>query len=543
MTLPPGELRDRRLREAAAARLKPEPLSLAQRLAALPAEERERILDGLSALECARLVLDWRFWARPTQLAPVDPHWVIWLLLCGRGWGKTRTGAETVRELVERGEARSIGLIGPSMGEVWKTMVFGTPDAPGLTGVFPPNRRVEVRRKDCQVIMHINGCANEGTACGCPTATLYTAEEPELRGPNLDLVWCDELAKWRYLQTIWDNLEMVMRAPGRRPPRIIVTTTPRPIELIKQLLDDPDVRVTFGSSFANAANVAPSWLNRIKRKFSGSRQGLQELYGALLEDNPDALFHLRTIEPARVEVGPPLRRIVVAVDPAISTKRRSDITGIVVLGVAHDGDIYVLADLSGVEFSREGQGLKYHHPDESIKHGPDAWGELVVRAYIHFKADAVIGERNRGGDLVAQNVRTSMREYALKHGLSGVAAGIKIEEVVATRGKETRAEPVATLYEQGHVHHVGQLPELEDEITQWNPRLTPVSPNRLDALVWGVHALSDFGDDPQPDVKELGAGLAAANRRLLGSRRWEGGRGGGSRLAANDNGDAAVVAA
>lgn len=540
----PGELRDERLRAAAAARSTPEPLSLAQRLAALPAADRERILDGLSPSECSRLLCDWRFWARPTQLAPADPYWVVWLMLCGRGWGKTRTGAETVRELVERGEARSIGLIGPSLTDVWRYMVFGTPDAPGLTRVFPANRRLEPRRTDRQLIFHVDGCEVEGSSCGCPLATIYTAEEPELRGPNMDLVWCDELAKWRYLRTIWDNLEMTMRTPGKRPPRIIVTTTPRPLELIKELLDDPDVRVTFGSMFANAANLHPSYVRRMARKYASSRLGSQELFGMVLDDNPDALFHARTIDAARVDQAPELRRIVVAVDPAISATKRSDLTGIVVIGIAHDGELYVLADLSGVEFKREGTGLVYHHPDEPVKHSPEAWGELVVRAYRHFGADAVIGERNRGGDLVNANVRAAAREFAAKHKLTGVAAVVKYEDVLATRGKVTRAEPVATLYEQGRVHHVGQLVQLEDEITSWNPKVTPVSPNRLDALVWGAHALADFGAEPEPDRTEQARGLAEVNRRLRGPGRWDGGRASSrERLAANDNDEPAAVAA
>lgn len=541
---PAGELRDERLREAARDRGRPEPLSLAQRLAALPAANRERILSSFTPADFARLQWDWRFWARPTQLAPVDPFWVVWLILCGRGWGKTRTGAEAVRECIERGTARSIGLIGPSLNDVWRYMVFGTPDAPGLTRVFPPSRRIEVRRSDRQVIFHLDECETEGCGCGCPLATVYTAEEPELRGPNMDLVWCDELAKWRYLRAIWDNLEMTMRSPGAQPPRIIVTTTPRPLDLIRELLDDPEVRVTWGSMFANAANLHPSYVRRMQRKYANSRQGSQELFGALLDDNPDAMFHSRSIQDSRVDAYPPLRRIVVSVDPAISKTDRSDIIGIVVMGEGENGELYVLADLSGVEFKREGRGLVYHHPSEPIKHGPEAWGELVVRAYHHFHADSVIGERNRGGDLVGANTRAAAREYAIRHNLTGVAGIVKYEDVLATRGKQTRAEPVATLYEQGRVHHVGILAQLEDEMTGWNPKSTPVSPNRLDALVWGAHALANFGADPQPTTNEMGAGLMEANRRLRGPRRWDSGSSGGrERLAANDNGAAESAAA
>lgn len=504
---PPGELLDARLKEAAQERSRPEPLSLAERLALLPEEERAAVL-ALPAADCAKLLHDWRFWGRPSQFAPEDPHWVVWLLLCGRGWGKTRTGAEWVRERVESGEARSIGLIGPSLGDVWKTMVFGTLDAPGLVAVFGPRRRVEVRRSDRQVVMHEEGCDVEGTECGCPVATVYTAEEPELRGPNLDTVWCDELAKWRYLRTIWDNLEMALRAVGRKPPRICITTTPRPLDLLKELLDDPDVRVTWGATFANAANLASTFVSRMVRKYSKSRLGQQELFGALLGDNPDALFRATSIDAAREEACPDLVRVVVAVDPAVSTKKRSDLTGIAVLGIGADGDIYVLADLSGCAFDREAKGLKAWREEEPRKHSPEEWAELVLRAYWHFKADAVVAEVNRGGDLVAANVRAAV--YRMR----GPNAVVPVETVRATRGKMVRAEPVSTLYEQGRVHHVGQLPDLEAEMTEWNPGLSRESPNRLDAVVWGVFALAHLGDDPEEDPTPGYRGLAAANRRL-----------------------------
>lgn len=510
----PCELRDYRLAAAARAANEPEPLPLAHACALELGVDAVLEEVGRDVLGAQRALWDWRLWARPTQLQPADADWSIWLILAGRGWGKTRTGVEWIRERVQSGDAVSIGLIGPSISDVWKTLVFGTVAAPGLARIFPPwERRVEVRRQDRQVVMHAPSCQRDGVECGCPVATLYTAEEPELRGPNLDTVLCDELAKWRYLDTIWDNLEMTLRSPGVRPPRICITTTPRPLPRILELLDDPDVRVTFGSTFANAANLHSKFLARMQRRYGGSRIGQQELFGLVLGDNPDALFKGAILEANRVEAAPELVRIVVAVDPAVSTNRKSDLTGIAVLGIDARGHVYVLADLTGVAFDRKQKGLVVWRSEEPLKHSPEEWGELVCRAVEHFEADAVVGERNRGGDLVASNVRMCWKE-ALRQGLVKAPA-VKVSEVLATKNKTVRAEPVSTLYEQGRMHHIGLLPELETEMTQWNPKLLRPgeSPNRLDAVVWGAYDLAGFTDEEKIPVDH--AAIAEANRRIL----------------------------
>lgn len=516
MTCEPGQLRDRRLARAAAAKDRAEPLSPAQRDALFNCEPA---LCALRPSECHAVLDDWRYWARPTQLAPEGQKWVIWLILAGRGWGKTRTGAEWVKERIESGEGKSIGLIGPTLADVWDQMVFGTDDAPGLVKLFdhlPPKQRPWVNRNDKKIYFY----NADGSVRA--VAKIFTAEEPEVRGPNIDTWWCDELAKWPKLETCWANIEMTLRAKGRTPPRVCVTTTPRPLGLIKDLLDDPAVRFTFGSTFANAANLASSFLARILKKYAGSRLGLQELFGILLGDNPDALWRMSAIEVHRWTdpIPPTLRRVVVAVDPAISATRRSDLTGIIVLGIGFDDHLYVLADLTGVELLQvEGapRALDYFRPppDEPHKQGPEEWGELVVKAAWHYQADAVVCERNRGGDLVAANVRASIRQ------LGGPHATIKIQEVLATRGKVTRAEPVATLYEQGRAHHVGHLAELEKEQTEWNPKLSPVSPNRIDALVWGAYAVvDDLTGDPPADTTGALEGVIQANNRMAVGDGW-----------------------
>jgi phage terminase large subunit-like protein len=418
-----------------------------------------------------------------------------------------------LRNRIERGVARSIALIGATLHDVWKDMVEGEPNSPGLVNIFPPKIRdkIEIRRADREIIFP-NGAI----------ARIYTAEEPELRGPNVDTIWGDELGKWKYAASIWDNIEMICRSAGNEPPKIGLSTTPRPIKTLMDLLDDPDVHVTFGSTFANAQNLARTFIRRMERKYGNTRLGSQELFGELLTDNPDALFHQTQIDGAAVVKAPELKRIVVSVDPAISSTNRSDLVGIGVAGIGYDNEIYILADYTGQELNKE-KGTVVR-PEEPKKHTPEEWGDLVIWAYHKWGADAVVVERNRGGDLVAANVRASLRRK------KGEAAQIKIAEVVATRGKAIRAEPVATMYEKGQIHHVGSLPDLEKEMTVWNPKTTPVSPNRVDWLVWAVYELAQLGHDEKPDPSELYAGLTEVNQRfnvpaeLSSGRQYQGRR-------------------
>jgi len=291
-------------------------------------------------------------------------------------------------------------------------------------------------------------------------ALLFLADEPErLRGPQCLFLWADELASWRFLDDVWDNAMFGLRLGPR--PRAVITTTPRPGKRLRQILGQPTTVVTRGSTRDNIANLAPSAVERLYAEYGNTRLGRQELEAELLDDNPNALFKLADLDAARVAVAPELRRIVVAVDPAVSAKPQSDETGIVVGGVAlcsclggsPQQHAFVLADLSG-------------------RYSPDQWARVVAGAYDRFRADRVVAEKNQGGDLVESTLRTL--------GDSKLA----FKAVHATRGKSLRAEPIAALVEQRRVHLVGSFPYLEGQLTQWNPLADSWSPDRLDAFVY-----------------------------------------------------------
>lgn len=284
-------------------------------------------------------------------------------------------------------------------------------------------------------------------------ATTYSAETPgQLRGPQHHWAWADELAKWRYMDT-WDQLMFGLRLG--KDPRAVVTTTPRPIPIIKELRKDPNCVVTTGSTYENIGNLAEVFTQKIVQRYEGTRLGRQELYAEVLDDAPGALWKRGELDALRVSETPRLRRIIVAVDPAVSENTNSNETGIIVVGLGLDGHGYVLAD-------------------ESLEQAtPDKWATQVVAAYWRHQADRVIAEVNNGGDLVEANVRT-------------VSQNIPFTQVRATRGKAIRAEPVQALYEQFKVHHVGYFALLEDQMCGWEPGVSPKSPDRVDALVWGL---------------------------------------------------------
>jgi phage terminase large subunit-like protein len=462
--------------------------SLAERFAALPADVRARILAAIPIADRARLLHAWGVWSRPKQRVPDVAHRTV-LWLGGRGMGKNRSAAERVREKLYMG-VKSVVMIGATWREVLRHQVGGKLGAAGngsgLLDVFPAHEReqIEVKEQRGELIFPWLGA----------TVYLVSDETPELRGGSYGLAYLDEVCKWRHLQRLWDNLEFTMRVRSEIPPEIIVTTTPRPMRWLKELIADPDTITILGTTDENAANLDRGYIARLDRKYGGSRIARQERGGEILTQNEAALFHQDIIDATRVTTAPPLVRVVVAIDPAISTTVRNDETGIVAMGLGHDGHLYILAEASG-------------------RLTPEAWGAAALKLYDQYQADAFVGERNRGGDLVAANMRATIRE---KRGPHAVA---KIIEVHATRNKAIRAEPVATLHEQGRLHFVGVHPEIEQEITEFDPSLGGVSPNRLDAIVWGAFELAKLGEeieakaDPRDSfkgIRELAAGIGQA---------------------------------
>ncbi len=419
----------------------------ARRLARLSAPLRQAFLDSLSEIEAAHLLHDWAFWARPEQHPPAT-SWETWLVLAGRGFGKTRTGAEWVRAEAESGRRRRIALVGPTLRDVRKTMVEGEA---GVVSISPPWFR-PLFVKTAQRLVWPNGVV----------ADLYSAERPErLRGPSHDAAWADELAAWTHLEETWDNLELTLR--GGADPRRVVTTTPKPRQGLKRLIADPATYVTRGATSANAANLAKGYITRLERRYAGTRLGRQELNAEMLEDAEGALWSLKRLDELRVAAPPELVRVVVAIDPAVSTGPRSAETGIVVAGIGADGIGYVLADRSG-------------------RFRPEEWASRAISAFRAHRADRIVGEVNNGGDLVEATLRA-------------VDASLPFRAVSASRGKRIRAEPVAALYEQNRVRHVGALPRLEDQMVGWQPGEDETSPDRVDALVWALTDLM-LGEPP-----------------------------------------------
>lgn len=363
----------------------------------------------------------------------------MWLILAGRGFGKTRTGAEWVRAQIERHGRRRVALVARTTADARDTMVEGES---GLLACCPPWCRPRYEPSKRRLTWP-NGAM----------ATTYSGDRPDqLRGPQHDAAWADELAAWRYPDA-WDQLLFGLRLGIG--PRAVVTTTPRPTPLVVALLADPRVIVTRGTTLENRANLAPTTLDALLTRYEGTRLGRQELYAEVLTDPPGALWRRDALDAARVDRAPDLVRVVVGVDPAATHGEGSDETGIVVAGLGADGHGYVLEDAS-------------------LRASPAGWGARAVEAYHRHAADRIVAETNQGGDMVALTLRT-------------IDATVPVRPVRATRAKRSRAEPVAALYEQSRVHHVGAWPELEDQLCQWTPGAP--SPDRLDALVWALTEL------------------------------------------------------
>lgn len=427
----------------------------------LTLEERREKLRTLSEAEREEVQTHWQIWARSEQLPPPG-DWRTWLIMAGRGFGKTRAGAEWARSVADADPQARIALVGASLPEVRAVMVEGES---GLLGVCPLRHRPEFE-PSLRRISWPNGAQ----------ALLYSAGDPEtLRGPQHSHAWCDEIAKWdnasQRATRAWDNLLFGLRL-GEHP-RLVATTTPRAVPLVRRLMEEADdaLAVTRGCTEDNRANLPDRFVRDIRRQFGKSLLGRQELDGELLDDIEGALWTRALIEQCREVEAPELVRVVVGVDPPASSG--GDACGIVVAGRAEDGTAHVLADASVQKAS------------------PERWARAVARTAGAWQVDKVVAESNQGGAMVASVLRAADISLPLKL-------------VHASRGKVARAEPVAALYEAGRVRHAGTFPELEDELCgliaggayQGPGR----SPDRADALVWALTELM-LGKSAEPRVR------------------------------------------
>ncbi len=429
----------------------------------------QAFLDALHPRELEALLAAWPLAARADQWPPNAAQgggpWSVWLVMGGRGAGKTRTGAQWVRGLA-LGEpdfaARPVGriaLVGETAADVRDVMIEG------VSGILAVHSRAErptwepSRRR----LEWPNGAI----------AQAFSAEDPEsLRGPQFECAWLDEFAKWRHAQETFDMLQFGLRL-GERP-RQLVTTTPRPTEALRRLMQNPRTALSRASTYANAENLAPSFIEAIVGRYAGTRLGRQELEGEVVEDAEGALWTRDLIEAAREEAAPALCRVVVAIDPPASSSGRADRCGIVAAGLDADGVVHVLEDCS-LGAAR-----------------PAKWARAAIACCHRHEADGIVAEVNQGGDMVSAVIHEA-------------DASVLVRQVRATRGKYLRAAPVAQLYEQGRVRHAGAFPALEDEMCAFTAGGLPGgrSPDRLDALVWAVTALALSSRQAQPKVRRV----------------------------------------
>jgi phage terminase large subunit-like protein len=408
------------------------------------------VLRSLTAREREGLAAWWPLAAREDQLPPAG-DWTVWLLMGGRGAGKTRAGAEWVRAralgkpLAGGRAAGRLALVGETLADAREVMVEGVS---GLLAIHPRHERPAWSPARRRLEWPTGAVAH-----------LFSSEDPEsLRGPQFDAAWADEVAKWRHPDATFDMLQFGLRLG--EAPRQVVTTTPRPIPLLRRLLADPRTAVTRARTGDNTRNLAPSFLDAVVGRYAGTRLGRQELDGELIEDRPDALWSRAELEAVRLPARPPLTRVVVAVDPPTTARRGSDACGIVAAGLDGDGRAVVIADASRSAAR------------------PEVWANAAVALYHAERADRLVAEVNQGGDMVASVI-------------AQVDPSVPVTPVRATRGKWLRAEPVAALYARGRVRHAGLFRELEDEMADFglDGLSGGRSPDRLDALVWAITAL------------------------------------------------------
>lgn len=420
-------------------------------------------LTEFTADELRLILAHWPLWAREDQVAPavddLSAAWRVWLILGGRGAGKTRAGAEWVtakalgRTLDRSPPARRIALVGETLGDVRRVMIEGIS---GILAVSLPGERPRFEPSKGQI-----------TFASGAIAQMFSSEDPDgLRGPQFDAAWCDEVAKWRHPERTWDMLQFALRLGDA--PQMVATTTPRATPFLKRLVSDKGTVVTRAATAENADNLAPAFISEMTRRYAGTALGRQELNGEIIDDTSGALWRRDWIEAHRVASAPELGDIVVAVDPPVTATATSDACGIVIAGRGADGRAYVLAD-------RTLQGRE-----------PQVWARAAIAAYREYLAGRIVAEVNQGGDLVVNVLRQ-------------IDENVAVRTVRATRGKWLRAEPVAALYAEGRVAHVGTFEALEDQMCVFGADglSSGRSPDRLDALVWALTDLMiDAGGRP-----------------------------------------------
>jgi predicted phage terminase large subunit-like protein len=442
----------------------------------LPESKRMEILNSLTDEQAYALQYDWSFWGRPEQLSP--KQWgkngcFIWNLRMGRGAGKTRTGSELFIHAIRFGGYKFPNLAGATAEDVREIMIEGES---GILACAPPDFMPEFIPSLKKLIW----------PNGVETHIYYGSEPNKARGPQSDYLWCDELAKWQFAEETFDNLLMGLRLGPN--PLCMVTSTPKPTRFLIDLEKRVDKQgrnctvVTRGRTKDNYKNLSPVFISTIISKYEGTRLGRQELEGEFLDDNPDALWKRSDIDKNKVREIPQLIYVVIGIDPAATSKAGSDDTGIIAAGKDNMGNYYVLDDYT-------------------LHDTPQKWGEAAITAYNKHHANLIIGETNNGGEMVENTIRQ-------------IDPRVPFRAVHASRGKETRSEPVSALYEQGKVHHFGNFSELEDQLCEWAPGADK-SPDRLDALVWAITFLMNVGiQQPSYQTYYVGTGYVGSGMRI-----------------------------
>lgn len=477
--------------------------SLADRFRRLPRADRERILAGLSPLDCLRLLHDWKFWARPKQLPPPG-DWDVWLQLGARACGKSRAAAEFVDAKVRSGAWRTFVLVGPDYQHVSKYMVGGEKgpqrNGGGLADIARPWCMPELVQSRLEV-RYPNGAVGH----------IVTADRPEFRGANLDGGWCDEPQKWRYPDKFIQNLELSAREVGLSGsrPQIVYTANPARLGFLMRMIMDEGVHVTHLAMRENETNLPSAFIRRQEKKLDGTEDGARELHGDIdfFGDDERKIFNVSLIEATRVEVAPELERIAVSVDPGTTTNEWSDPTGIVAGGLDANEDVFVLADETEDTDPEPGRTDGRRGP----RRQPEDWARVVVDLCVRVGASLVVAEKNAGGDMVLATIRAEIDRRRRER---KVVPDLELRAVHSQGDKPTRAKPVRVLYRDGRVHHVGTFGKLENEMTGWEPGQR--SPNRLDALVTLVRELRpDISHgDAAPLARGEFAAVEEANREI-----------------------------